>query len=264
VSPRFKIHINVDYDIQVSNPLCFGDSTANISLFGNGIQGSYFNLLDSVNNSVDSIFASGDSINFLNIMSGIYTINTNHVGSCAISSQHIVVVDPVEVNAEFSTLFDTLSLDENNEVNVVFKNLSTGSLNYLWDFDNGITSNQINPSNIYTNQGIYSVKLTATNDILCEDVKAKNLIITDHILTEITENRISDENYMLLNGKMLEINPEFLDKLKSIFIYSSEGKLIYSSNSIKSSVDLSGFINGIYIVVLNEKANNSYIKKISL
>ena len=69
---------------------------------------------------------------------------------------------------------------------------------------------------------------------------------------------------MLLNGKMLEINPEFLDKLKSIFIYSSEGKLIYSSNSIKSSVDLSGFINGIYIVVLNEKANNSYIKKISL
>jgi hypothetical protein len=60
------------------------------------------------------------------------------------------------------------------------------------------------------------------------------------------------------------LDTEFLDKIESIFIYFSEGKLIYSSNSIKSSIDLSGFINGIYIVLLNEEANNSYINKISL
>ena len=44
ISPRFKLHIDVDYDIIVSNSTCFQDSSANISLQGNTIIGSFFSI----------------------------------------------------------------------------------------------------------------------------------------------------------------------------------------------------------------------------
>ena len=84
------------------------------------------------------------------------------------------------------------------------------------------------------------------------------MVITDHVLTEIIEGRIIDENYVFLNEKVLELDLNFLNKLKSVLIYSSDGKLIYNSNHIKSAIDLSGFIDGIYIVVLNLESNNLY------
>jgi PKD repeat protein len=44
---------------------------------------------------------------------------------------------------------------------VVFTNLSTSATNYLWDFGDGNTSASVNPTNSYTNAGIYSVTLSA-------------------------------------------------------------------------------------------------------
>ena len=46
-------------------------------------------------------------------------------------------------------------------LNVVFTNLSTGATNYSWAFGDGNLSTNTNPTNIYTNPGIYSVSLTA-------------------------------------------------------------------------------------------------------
>jgi hypothetical protein len=44
---------------------------------------------------------------------------------------------------------------------VSFLNLSENADSYSWDFGNGNTSNLENPSNVYYNDGIYSVTLTA-------------------------------------------------------------------------------------------------------
>ena len=66
-SPRFRISINVNYDINVINSTCFQDSSASISIEGFSISGSYFNLYDSLNNLVDSIIAIQDSISFTNL-----------------------------------------------------------------------------------------------------------------------------------------------------------------------------------------------------
>ena len=52
---------------------------------------------------------------------------------------------------------------------VKFTNLSTGDppLTYKWDFDNDgtVDSNDKNPTHVYTEPGIYSVKLTATSSV---------------------------------------------------------------------------------------------------
>lgn len=46
---------------------------------------------------------------------------------------------------------------------VNFTDQSTGAISWQWDLGNGVTSNQQNPSTIYTNPGTYTVILTVTN-----------------------------------------------------------------------------------------------------
>ncbi|WP_416866762.1 MAG: Ig-like domain-containing protein [Imperialibacter sp.] len=63
-------------------------------------------------------------------------------------------------NAEFS--ITPGSKCKNDEV--TFVNLSTGSIvDYLWDFGDGTTSDEINPTHTYTTPGTFTVILTATD-----------------------------------------------------------------------------------------------------
>src|SRR5204863_1433845 len=44
---------------------------------------------------------------------------------------------------------------------VNFTNLTTGATNYYWNFGDGHTSTDFNPTNLYASGGSYSVTLTA-------------------------------------------------------------------------------------------------------
>lgn len=48
-----------------------------------------------------------------------------------------------------------------------FNNTSQGALGYLWDFGDGSTSNEVNPTHVYPQPGIYPVSLTALNEQKC-------------------------------------------------------------------------------------------------
>jgi|SRR5690554_5324434 len=54
---------------------------------------------------------------------------------------------------------------------VSFTNTSTGASNYLWDFGDGNTSTDANPTHTYTSEGDFSVSLTVTNEVGCTDTK---------------------------------------------------------------------------------------------
>lgn len=62
----------------------------------------------------------------------------------------------------------THTLTDNTDhcpVTVTFTNTSTGTItSYLWDFGDGITSTDENPTHTYSTQGFYLVKLSAFND----------------------------------------------------------------------------------------------------
>lgn len=45
---------------------------------------------------------------------------------------------------------------------IYFTNQSTGATSYLWDFGDGHTSTDVNPSHVYGSAGTYTVKLYAT------------------------------------------------------------------------------------------------------
>ncbi|MEP6645659.1 MAG: PKD domain-containing protein [Saprospiraceae bacterium] len=51
-----------------------------------------------------------------------------------------------------------------NGLSVSFHNLSTGATSYSWNFGDGNTSTQTNPTHVYDEDGVYNVKLTAFSD----------------------------------------------------------------------------------------------------
>lgn len=51
-----------------------------------------------------------------------------------------------------------------NGLTVTFTNTSVNSTSYLWNFGDGATSTQTNPTHTYANGGTYTVSLTAIND----------------------------------------------------------------------------------------------------
>lgn len=99
---------------------------------------------------------------------GTYTASltvTNAAGSSSTTMN--VIVNPV-ATAGFTS--------SQNGLSVNFTNTSTNATSYSWQFGDGQTSTEQNPSHTYLNDGNYTVILTATND--CGPVTStQNLVI---------------------------------------------------------------------------------------
>jgi PKD repeat protein len=68
--------------------------------------------------------------------------------------------------ADFSVLPEIVLLPEGK---ASFYNLSTGAINYLWDFGDGEISTYINPVHVYEELGDYTVELIAYSNFNCSD-----------------------------------------------------------------------------------------------
>jgi hypothetical protein len=86
---------------------------------------------------------------------------------------------------------------------VTFTNLSENADSYSWDFGNGNVSNDQNPTNVYYNDGIYSVTLTAksgskTNKItktITVKLPPKSVSITSLKIKNFPETDENGENW---------------------------------------------------------------------
>jgi PKD repeat protein len=142
------------------------------------------------------------------------------------------------------------------------------ALTYLWDFDNGNTSTQDNPTITYANAGTYSVSLTTNhsngcNDVITKQVKVFELPVVvinsasrqtgDRAMLFTTNTTGTGYTYLWLfgdGGKSYDQNPTYL--------YSGDGKMTVTlvittpegcSNSTTTSVIINSLgvsnINGI-------------------
>ena len=160
VSPRFKLNIILDYNINVTNSSCFQDSSGSITVFGNGLGGGYFYLYkDGL--VVDSSFFNNDSLIINGVPSGIYNYSTSDTGFCSIGNQEIIITEPNQVKADFSFFNDTIDITFTGSAKVYFKNQSVGATAYSWDFGNGDTSNLESPFVNYNYDGTYNIQLKA-------------------------------------------------------------------------------------------------------
>lgn len=64
--------------------------------------------------------------------------------------------------------------------NTLFTNTSTNATSYFWDFGDGGTSTQTNPTHSYSTAGTYTITLIAENDCHCKDT-FQNVITVDSL-----------------------------------------------------------------------------------
>ncbi|MEP7164931.1 MAG: PKD domain-containing protein [Ferruginibacter sp.] len=101
--------------------------------------------------------------------------NSNGCSATLTKNQYILIANGA--SAAFS---NTTSNSCTAPVSINFQNLSTGTgvLTYLWNFGDGNTSTQTNPSHNFTSAGSYSVQLIVTNSTGCHDTVTRPNAVT--------------------------------------------------------------------------------------
>ena len=140
---------------------------------------------------------------------------------------------------------------------VDFTNLSTAASSYLWDFGDGNTSTDINPTHIYGNNGYYNIQLIAYNN--CGN---DTIIDALDVFVNINENEINNINIYPNPANTFVIVESNKFKVKSYSIVDITGKMVKQS-AIKQTnnltIDISDLDNGIYF--LNIKTSEFNINK---
>lgn len=122
------------------------------------------------------IFGDGNTSTAINPVksysaTGVYTVTLyNTYAYCTDSFTKIIRINPRPV-ANFTSDV-TIRCQPNLTVN--FQDQSTNALSWQWDFGDGTTSNQQNPSHTYTNYGSFNVQLIVTNSSGCTDTIRRN------------------------------------------------------------------------------------------
>ncbi len=175
-------------------------------------------------------------------------------------------------NAAKTVVFDSLSMwfigERNLEAdfsynNIIgFSNLSHNTNNtttYDWDFGNGDYSTDMNPTYNYNSNGVYMVRLTAT------DSCGQESTIEKEITAEVVQVEDYKTNFLIYpNPVITYLNIENIRSENSFYIqiFDIAGKKVYE-NKLKSNrekIELSYLKPGIYIIKFEEQCKVTYSK----
>ncbi|NQU32186.1 MAG: gliding motility-associated C-terminal domain-containing protein, partial [Bacteroidetes bacterium] len=171
--------------------------------------------------------------------------------NCSDAISHDIEIWPIPLTA--FTIVDTVQ-----QGNIYLQNLSQNAIEYYWDFDydNGESSAEENPTHQYEVDGNYDIMLVSYNDYGCPDTvhQMYNLLFTNLFLPNAFIP--SNSNVELREFKPLGIN------LKSyrLEVYSAWGNLVFESTRLVDGVPADGW-DGTY--ENKEMPTGSYIWRVS-
>ncbi len=181
---------------------------------------------------------------------GLKTVSLTINGSLTEIKENLISVS-VKPEADFSF--------GGNEFTVDFTNNSTNATIYLWDFGDGNTSTENNPTHTYATAGTYMVNLSATY-LNCEDNITLEVMVPLTGLIELADNNcfsiFPNPNNGIFNIRLLNnIKPEEIQ----ILDYSGKNLLAIDSYDAESDiipVDLKMLESGIYFLKINSQGKS--------
>lgn len=184
---------------------------------------------------------------------GLYEVKLIAVGENKTDSATIQIEVIDAARAEFKSLKDTIFLPS---AEVRFINQTIDGLAYKWDFGDGGSSIEMNPTHVYTEQGLYNVKLTVvdihgcTSDSIVSVYVANMFIVypnafipdIDHANGGEYTLDIADVDYRSTKvfypiWKGVDTNKEY-----TLQIFNRWGALVYQSKDLMIGWD--GYIDG--------------------
>ncbi len=189
-----------------ANETCFVSDSALITIYPNPVidlgddgiycEGTY---LDAENFGSNYIWNTGATTQTIYVgSSGIYYVDvTIPASGCFASDTVNLEITPLPI-ADFDVVTDI-------GLSAQFTSLSTGANTWFWDFGDGTTSTEENPTHIYPIAGTYTVTLVITNDcgadIFTQTIQATtgvNAIASDDVIS-VYPNPASDVIFIKIN-----------------------------------------------------------------
>jgi gliding motility-associated-like protein len=177
-SASITVSVNNSFSTQIasapSGNICQGDSVllvvSGASLLA---QQWYLNNVLLTGKTDDSIYAQAG---------GNYSVSVNASGNCFDTSS--VQINVLAIPTADFTYNQPLCSSQ-----IQFTNASTGANNYLWTFNSGATSNQINSIQNFPVSGNYNIMLVAMNNS-CNDTIIKNISVNPVVHADFTNDTL--------------------------------------------------------------------------
>ncbi len=193
----------------------------------------------------DNTFSSAMSPSHLFIDTGIFDIqllafDNGCPSDTFIRPQYITVLAPI---AKFSVINNCAQ-----RLTKKFNDLSIGAESWLWDFGDGITSDEQSPEHTYNSSGRYTVKLTvnnATNN--CSATKTFNILVSNEV-PDFEANPLAICRTNSTNFRVTNFTPDYFSAFTWRF-----GDGITGSDTAVTKIY---YTTGIYTVKLMSRDKN--------
>lgn len=168
------------------------------------------------------------------------------------------------VNAAFTVTNYSVDINEA----VVFTNTSIAGESYLWDFGDGTTSTNINPTHTFNEFGIYPVILTTTSLDGCTSATTQQITVQD-LTTGLDDNGLNKQISIYPNPATDQLtvsfdlaSPQFL-ALTLVDLRGAVVKTIAAKTYLNTSleIEIAGLSAGIYYLKMNND-NLQVVKKL--
>jgi PKD repeat protein len=151
----------------------------------------------------------------------------------------------------------------NNGGTVAFTDLSTNASSWFWDFGDGNTSTQQNPTHTYSPAGNYTATLTVNGQTGCEVEYAIDMLVG------VNQQQIQQSITLIPNPAADEVTLWFdqgLTESSRLDIYAADGRLVksmtLSQGLNQARVSTVNFENAIYWLVVNTGSENPIRKRL--
>lgn len=166
----------------------------------------------------------------------------NSCGSSAITNDEVyVVADP---QADFSEQIDGLIVD--------FTSLATDAETHSWDFGDGTSSIEIDPTHQYGDKGSYLVKLVVENRCGKDSIE-EQISVNFRVGVEELENASYIHPNPAKSGAIVDLNAEPGSELK---LYDHQGRLIETTKLLSTKYRLPKLVDGLYVITIQGSTAN--------
>ena len=190
-------------------------------------------------------------------VAGLYTLIVS-AGACRMDPVSIVIPPILKLPAAAFSSIPGIPAKFSIPVTIRFKNESVDADSYLWDFGDGATSAEANPSHTYTSPGEFDVSLTAFKSDVCSTsvlkgkfvIKATNTLFVPNTFTPNGDG-INDEFVVSITnlvsyqisifnrwGEQLFVSKDIFDNWKGL--YKGEPLPVGTYYYVIDAVDLNG------------------------
>jgi len=189
-----------------------------------------------------STIENPSNIHFNNAGSFNVTLNVVNIYGCSSTAtfNNYITSHPVpDANFTFSPTVGTPGLPIN------FNSSSSSSYvnNWAWDFGDGATSTEQNPTHPFAQTGNHTIWLTVTTAYGCTDSISQNILVIDIKIPNVfTPNGDGINETFVIDG--IELVPDC-----QLIIFNRWGKRIYESNNYKNDWDGGNYADGVYYFI---------------